>query len=125
MKTKPEKYTKEFVVSELQDMLSEVTNDLGIFFIGQLFENRSYSRQRFSEWEKKFADDEEISDIKKRIEDLLETRLVTGGLTSALNPTLTIFTLKNKHNWRDKTEQDITHSGDVSFINDVPRPKKD
>lgn len=125
MKTKPEIYTREFVLAELQDMYKEVSNDLGIVYIGQLFENRRYSRQRYSEWAKKFQKDDEISDTIKRLEDLIETRLVTGGLTSALNPAITIFTLKNKHSWRDKTEQDVTHSGDVSFINDVPRPKKD
>lgn len=108
MITKPTKYTREFVLSELQMMERQVINDLGIFFIGQLFESREYSRQRFSEWTKKFENDEEISDIIKRIEELLETRLVTGGLTSALNPTLTIFTLKNKHGWKDKSEVENT-----------------
>jgi hypothetical protein len=106
-RTKPFIYTEEFVLSELNDMLIEVRNDLGMFFVGQLFENRNYSRQRFSEWEEKFKDNAEITDTKKRIEELLETRLVTGGLTSALNPTLTIFSLKNKHNWKDAQQQDI------------------
>lgn len=104
--TKPKKYTREFVLSELENMLNQATNDLGIFFIGQLFEDRNYSRQRFSEWSGEFKNDSEISDTIKRIEGLLETRLVTGGLTSALNPALTIFTLKNKHGWKDKTEID-------------------
>lgn len=109
MVTKPEKYTRDFVLLELNEMLKEVNNDLGIFFINQLFENRSYSRQRYSEWAEKFKDDDEISDTIKKLEDQLENRLVVGGLTSALNPAITIFTLKNKHNWRDKTEVDNTH----------------
>lgn len=106
MITKPQKYTRDFVLAELQDMHSQVLNDLGIFFVGQLFEGRDYSRQRFSEWSEAFKKDDEISDTIKRIEELLETRLVTGGLTSALNPALTIFTLKNKHSWKDKSEVD-------------------
>lgn len=109
MKTKPEKYTREFVLSELKNMSLEISRDAGIYFIGQLFDNRDYSRQRFSEWATKFKNDDEISDIIKRIEGILESRLVTGGLKSELNPTITIFTLKNKHGWHDKTEQEITN----------------
>lgn len=130
MKTKPTTYTKEFVLSELNNMHQEALNDLGIFFIGQLFENRDYSRQRFSEWSNDFKKDPEISDTIKKIEELLETRLVTGGLTSALNPTLTIFTLKNKHSWKDRTEQDITSDGNaiqpllVKFIGDKENNKE-
>lgn len=108
MVTKPEKYTREFVLAELHNMLHETGNDLGVVFIGQLFESRDYSRQRYSEWKEKFKKDDEISDTIKRLEELIETRLVTGGLTSALNPAITIFTLKNKHHWKDKSEQETT-----------------
>lgn len=102
MITKPTIYTEEFVLKELQDMYQEVLEDTELVFIGQLFEKRSYSRQRYSEWANKFKDNAEISDAIKRLENLLETRLVIGGLKNKLNPTLTIFTLKNKHEWIDK-----------------------
>lgn len=122
--TKPQKYTREFVLLELKDMHKQVLNDLGVFFIGQLFENRDYSRQRFSEWSNVYKKDSEISDIIKRIEELLETRLVTGGLTSALNPTLTIFTLKNKHSWKDKNETDLTSNGETLGAIDATRAEQ-
>ena len=108
--TKPFIYTEEFVKEELKSMLEYALQDQGVFFIGQLFESKPYSRQRFSEWATKFKDSQEISDTIKRIEELLETRLVTGGLTSALNPTLTIFTLKNKHDWEDKNKTELSGS---------------
>lgn len=38
-------------------------------------------------------------------------------------PTGPIFNLKNNYGWKDKTEQDVTHGGEVTFTNDVPRPK--
>lgn len=38
------------------------------------------------------------------------------------NPTSLIFALKNRlpHKYRDKTEQDINHSGAINFIDDIP-----
>ena len=51
-------------------------------------------------------------DVERR---LLETQNQSGA----------IFNLKNNFDWRDKTEQDINHSGNVQFINDVPRPEKE
>ena len=105
MVTKPVKYTEAFVSTELESMLSELLSDESIMYIGQLFLQRSYSRQRFSEWTDKFKDNEQISDIIKKIEDTLETRLVLAGLDSLTNVPMTIFTLKNKHGWKDVKEQ--------------------
>lgn len=123
MITKPEKYTREFVLNELNDMLVEIDRDQGIFFINQLFEKRDYSRQRYSDWAKKFDGDEEIMDTIKRLEGQLENRLVIGALTGALNPTMSIFTLKNKHDWKDRTEVENTHeikTALVKFIDEKP-----
>lgn len=123
MKTKPEKYTQEFVAAELQAMIQELEDNPAVVILGELFATRDYSPQRFSEWEEKFQDDEEISESIKRIKSTLEARLNLGGLKGILNPTMTIFNLKNNYGWRDKTEVDSTIKGDVTFINDVPRPK--
>lgn len=111
MITKPTKYTEAFVKEELKDMLYEIRNDKDIIFIGQLFENRDYSRQRFSEWLDKFAENEEISDTIKKIESMLESRAVVGGMQGKLNPTMTIFHLKNNHDWKDKKE----YEGDLNI----------
>lgn len=112
MITKPEKYTREFVSSELDNMLSELIEDNSIVILGELFMRRNYSLQRFSEWEDKFKDDDMISESIKKIKSILETRLNLGGLRGELNPTMTIFNLKNNYGWRDKTETDITSGGD-------------
>lgn len=109
MITKPVKYTEAFVNRELSDMISELFNDQSIVFVGQLFESRNYSRQRFSEWVEKFQNNREISDKIQKIDSLLETRLVLGGLDSTFNPALTIFVLKNKHGWQDVKQVENTH----------------
>ncbi len=121
--TKPIKYTAEFVSSELSAMIEEIKANPEIIYIGQLFDNRVYSRQRFSEWLDKFKDNGGISDAIKKIEDMLETRAAVGGMTGKLNPTVTIFHLKNNYKWVDRSEIDTKHTGEVTFINDLPRPK--
>lgn len=102
-----QKYTREFVANELRNMVQEAKECEDYVFINQLFINRPYGRQRFSEWRKTHSNDEEISDAIKKIEDILENRLVVGGLKGKFNPTIAIFTLKNKYGWsnQEKIEQ--------------------
>jgi hypothetical protein len=104
MRVRPWKYTSDFVLKELNSMLKDLENDKEkeIVFKGQLFLNRDYSRQRFSEWAKDFEDDLKITEAIKKIDDILETRLVMGGLNKKLDTILTIFCLKNNYGWVDK-----------------------
>lgn len=104
MITKPTIYTREFVLGEVTHLRDFLKENKAIFFIGQLLYDRGYSRQRFSEWARQFSDDEEISDIIKEIRAKIETNLASYGLQGKLNPAMTIFTLKNHHGWKDKTE---------------------
>jgi hypothetical protein len=108
MKTKPTKYTQKFVEKELKDMLVEIKNNEDIIYKGQLFDNRDYSYQRFSEWANKFKRNNKISDTIKRIDKILETRVNVGGLRSKLNATMVIFNLKNNYGWEDTRKMDVT-----------------
>ncbi len=105
MVTKPLKYSSQFVLQEVQAMISEIQADSSIFYLGQLFDKRDYSMQRFSEWKKDFEDNEEISEAIKRIKELLETRIVVGAMKKELHPTICIFHLKNNYQWTDKAEE--------------------
>lgn len=104
MITKPTIYTREFVLKEVTALLELLKGNKAIVFLGQLLYDRGYGRQRFSEWAKAFQDDTEISDTIKEINDKIETNLATYGIQGKTNPAMTIFTLKNKHGWRDKSE---------------------
>lgn len=112
MITKPEIYTEDFVKKELADILAEVSSNDDLIFKGQVFEKKSYSSQRYSEWAEKFKENDEISETIKKIDGIFETRVVVGGLKGKLNPTMSIFNLKNNYGWRDKNETDITTQGD-------------
>lgn len=104
MITKPQKYTPEFVLQEVQNMIQETQENTEIFYLGQLLEKREYSMQRFSEWRKDFHDHEEISEAIKRLKDLLETRIVVWAMKKELHPTISIFHLKNNYQWTDKPQ---------------------
>lgn len=76
------------------------------------------SRETLLDYEDKPIFSDTIKRAKVKIENFAERQLFTT------TPTGSIFNLKNNYGWRDKTEQDIKHGGEVSFINDVPRPDK-
>ena len=104
--TKPTIYTEEFVISELESIVTQLLENKDIFLIGEIFETKPYHNQRFSEWGHDFKNNKKISETLKRIKNILEYRLNKKGLGGELNPTLTIFNLKNNYGWVDKTEVD-------------------
>lgn len=108
IKGKPDKYSVDFVSQEVTKLYKELNENKSIIFIGQLFEDKEYTRQRFSEWD---GMNEYISDTIKKIRDLLETRVVAGAMQGELNPTMTIFHLKNNYKWKDQTAIDHTTGG--------------
>ena len=109
------KYTAEFVLEEMKSMVSLIRGNPDIVYIWELFDNKSYSRQRFSEWVKTYSDNEEIKEISDTIKELLETRAVKGAMTNKLNGTMTIFHLKNNFDWKDKSEVDSNVKGELNI----------
>jgi len=99
---RPVKYTKEVVTKELNDMLQTLKNNTDIVYIWELFEDKSYTRTRYSEWIKDYSQVKEIQRISCTIKEILETRAVKGAITNKLNANFTQFHLKNNYNWVDK-----------------------
>ena len=106
MKTNTKIYTEEFVIQELSWMLETLKKDKDIIYIWELFSDKKYSRQRYSEWLTEYKNNKDIQQISDTIKEELETRAVKGLLKNELNPTWTIFHLKNNYKWVDKTEVD-------------------
>ena len=112
--TRPVIYDAAFVLKEAESMYLELTRDKGvaggheIYFVGQLFIGKPYTRQRFSEWMEKFKDDQKISDILEKINEVLEARLWAGGLHGILNAGMTKFLLVNKHGAREMQKVEVT-----------------
>jgi len=99
-------YTEDFVTEELKVLLKELKDRKDFIYIWELFEERNYWRQRFSEWTTKFPDNREIRENSDTIKDILETRAAKGLMKNELNATWTIFHLKNNYKWVDKQEID-------------------
>jgi len=78
------------------------------------------SRETLLDYEAKQDFSDNIKRAKLRCHNYAENYLYTGK-----NATEAIFNLKNNYGWKDKTEVDSNINGNVSFINDVPRPKND
>ena len=110
--TKPIIYTEEFVRGEVIKILNLILEDKNIVYLGEVFESLPYPRQNWSEWAEKFSDIKDISDTIKRVDDILENRVNIGGLKGKLNPTMSIFNLKNNYGWKDKHEYDHTTKGE-------------
>lgn len=116
---RPEIYTLEFCLNEIKQFWQTILNDnkTKVLLWQDLTRNKPYSRQRISEWVKKFEDNEEFSDTIKKINDELESRLFKLGLSKLGNPAMAIFGLKNNHGWKDKSEMDVTTQGVQLVIN--------
>lgn len=95
MITKPTTYTEENVNKILDELLDILEKDQDLIFISELFQKRKISRQRFSEWEKKFSDNYEIAEKTDSIKAEMEKRLMKGALKGQYNPATAIFLSKN------------------------------
>lgn len=106
-----EKWTKETVMEKLLLMVESAAKE-DCYYIGSALAEIGLYNQWYSEMAIKFKNDEDVSETIKKIDQLFEAKLVGKALKGDINPTITIFTLKNKHNWKDKSEVDSnnTHS---------------
>ena len=110
METKPVKYTEEFVLSELEGMLDRIEKDEKVIYKGQLQEGKDYDTNRFGEWAKDFKDNKKISGTIRKINALLESRVVIGAINKKFSSRMVMFHLANNFDWRNKSETKM--SGD-------------
>lgn len=113
MLTKPTIYTEENVKEILASMLMEAEEENDTVSFKELFSKRKISQQRFSEWEKKFKENEEISESLGRLKDIYEIKLFKHGLFNKMNANLVKFGLSANYGWKDK--QEVENSGETSM----------
>jgi hypothetical protein len=119
-KGRPWKFTEQYCQDELEWMLDYITNTTegsSVIFVQELCNMRDYDRDRWNDSLNNFPDNDYLSGMIKKIENILETRLAKGMLGGQLNATGAIFTLKNKYKWRDKHE--IEQSGGLNVMLDT------
>lgn len=113
-------YTLEFIQEELKSLLNALKNDEGIIYIWELFLEKNYTRNRYAEWVNKYPDDEIVQTTSGTIKGILETRAIKWAMTNKLNPTATIFHLKNNYKWVDKSEIDQNIKAEVNNLSTTP-----
>lgn len=109
-----EKWTEETTLEMLSRIEKEAQKS-DCLWLGSALVKVGLYKQIWSEWERKFQDNDVVSESIKRIEQIFEDRIVTRGLKGESNPTMTIFTLKNNYDWKDKTEQDVNVKGKIAY----------
>lgn len=105
-----EKWTEQESKKLVDSVLDYVENTADCYFIGEAVTSLGEYRELWNYISKKF----DFHTIKK-VESILESRLVKAGLTNSTNPAMTIFTLKNNYNWTDKVQNDnISSDGSMT-----------
>lgn len=104
MTTKTSQNSRNTVLKEVQSILADIMSDNGIFYLWQVFDNKTYSLRTYAEWKKEYREDEEISEVIEKIGDVLETRVVIWAMEKRINVTMAMFHLKNNFKWADKIE---------------------
>lgn len=118
-----DKWTDEIIIEELEDMYQVLNSDKDIIYIWELFSDKPYSRSSFIQQVGNRKDNEYVCQVYNTIKEILETRAARGLIKNELNPTWTIFHLKNNYKWVDKQEIDQTNKNlnlnkDVSELSD-------
>ena len=101
-----EKWTREAVLDALSEIESEAQQKTCLWLGSALVKTGLY-RAVWAYWKEKFTDDDEVFETIKKVEQIFEDRLFSMALKGDANPTIAIFGLKNNHDWKDKTEQDL------------------
>ena len=111
-----EKWTEQQASEFVESVLDYVQSNSSCVFIGEPVTELGYYRELWNYISGKF----DFHTIK-RVESILESRLVKSGISGTNNATMTIFTLKNNYNWRDKTETEhsgtLSHEATVTIVN--------
>lgn len=120
---RPTKLTPE-LVKQAQDYVAR-TKNIGVHELLPTIEGLALelgiNRDTIYEWEK---DNTEFSDIVNDLRAAQGQKLIQNSLIGRYNPTIAKLILSGKHGYVEKSEVDNNIKGDVTFVNDVPRPKQ-
>jgi len=108
-----EKWTEQTVLERIMQIESDAKEDSDKYTLSSLSKTAGVTVQWWSEMANKFIENKVVSEAMQRIEDLIENRIINDTMTGkARSSNFSIFLLKNKFGYKDKTEQDITTQGE-------------
>lgn len=115
----PEKWTEKKALKLGDDLIKwmkekdEKGNDKGnIFYEDFLCIENDYYEELISYLCKKFTS---FLNLIKKAKKIQELKLIKYGIADRLQPTMTIFVLKNHHAYKDKTETDLNQNVNINL----------
>ena len=112
-----EKWTEETVLEMLEKMISFIEVRKAYAIVTVLSEFKLYP-QWWSEMTNKFKGNKRVSEAIRRTEACIESNIIKDTMSGdARSATFSIFLLKNKFGYKDKTEEDLNLNGDLKVIN--------
>lgn len=114
--TNASKWTEEKALEIGNDLLDWIKEDTkeNIFVSDYLVRN-GYYKDMVDYLQEKY---ESFSDIIKNALQIQEMKLVKYGTQGKLQPAITIFVLKNHHDYRDRTDQNINVYREAPLFSD-------
>lgn len=105
---RPQMYTPKQIEEIAQDLSEYIDTHEDPTIVGFTSSYTKYSVNKDY-----ISDHNEFSELRKRAIEKQEAFLLSGATKNTLNPSVSIFRLKQpQHGFKDKTETDITTGGD-------------
>lgn len=111
-KTKPIIYLPEVVLHHVNKMYDKLQSDESICYIKQLLSGERIYFDWWARMKKRYEKNVDISRSFKKVEDEIESRIVTRTLTGRYSAPAGIFLLKAKYGFVDKVVQQFENEKD-------------
>lgn len=111
-KTKPVIYIYKVVLDYVNRMYDKLQSDDSICYIKQLLSGERIYYDWWARMKKRYEKNVDISRAIKKVEDELESRIVTRTLTGRYSAPAGIFLLKAKYGFVDKVVQQLENGKD-------------
>ena len=111
-KTKPVIYLSSVVLHYVNRMYDKLQSDESICYIKQLLSGERLYYEWWAYVKNRYSKNAEIFKAIKRVEDELESRIVTRTLTGRYSAPAGIFLLKAKYGFVDKVVQQLENGKD-------------
>jgi hypothetical protein len=106
---RPTIWTEEKVLQLGEELYSwMLESGQNVWFETFLYERGDIYPQFISEMCEKY---DKFSELIKKVKKLQEAKIINGALSNNLNTAMSIFLLKNHHNYKDKIDSEVEHKG--------------
>lgn len=118
-----QKWNAKNILEKLNEIEELVRSKPDEYHLGGFIIKAGLYPQWWTEKAAKFIDDQDVNESIKRIEGILEARIINSTLSGELkSAAMAIFYLKNKHGYTDKVEQEVINKDRKPIIIEMIQP---